>query len=132
MAYVMVVDDDDDFASAAATVLRSAGHTVEVRLDTRSAAQAMKENRPDLVVLDVMFPEDSSAGFELARKIRRCDGDIKDVLILLLTAVNAGAPLGFSPKDIDENEMPVSDFLEKPVPLDVLRNRVSALLHQVE
>ena len=128
MAYVMIVDDDEDFVSAAARVLRDDGHEVHVKLDTRSALENMLKRPPDLAVLDVIFPEDISAGFELARRMRHDHEALRNVPILMLTAVNQKFPLGFGPGDINGNSLPVADFLEKPVDFDVLRSRVSDLL----
>jgi DNA-binding response OmpR family regulator len=130
MAYVLVVDDDEDFASTAAIVLRKEGHDVEIELDTDDAAKSMESKRPDLVVLDVMFPEDDSAGFELARFMRHKSETLTSVPILMLTAINTKFPLGFGTKDIDSDWLPVADFLEKPVDFDVLRRKVSELLHE--
>ncbi|MHC5054622.1 MAG: response regulator transcription factor [Planctomycetota bacterium] len=131
MAYLMVVDDDEDFADAAATVLRNAGHEVEIQLEIKAATDSMEQRRPDLVVLDVMFPEDSTAGFTLARTMRHYNEKLKAIPILMLTAVNIKMPLGFSEKDIDDHWLPVSDFVEKPVDFDVLQNKVAALLERV-
>ena len=128
MAYLLIVDDDEDFASTIAIVLRKEGHDVQVELDTSDAAQSMESNPPDLVVLDVMFPEDASAGFELARSMRHQNEKLKNIPILMLTAINAKFPLGFGPKDIDDTWLPVTDFLEKPVDFDVLRDKVAKLL----
>lgn len=128
MAYVMIVDDDEDFAHAAAKVLQDSGHEVNIELDTQGALARMEGRKPDLVVLDVMFPEDSSAGFGLARAMRHYSGELKDVPILMLTAVNTRFPLGFGPRDIDEQWLPVTEFVEKPVDLDVLCNTVATLL----
>ena len=131
MSYLMIVDDDEDFASAAATALSSMGHEVRIELDTESAIKSMGQRCPDLIILDVMFPENSSAGFELARTLRNDKQEsIKAVPILMLTAVNAKFPLGFSGRDIDDTWMPVSDFVEKPVDFDVLQQKVTALLAQ--
>jgi len=124
----MVVDDDEDFANAAAKVLRDAGHDVRIQLDTETAMQAMEARRPDLVILDVMFPESSSAGFELARAIREGSDGLKNVPVLMLTAVNQKFPLGFSALDADDVWLPIDGFLEKPVDLDLLRSTVSSLL----
>jgi len=132
MAYVLIVDDDEDFAETTATVIKSEGHDVHVELDTESAAQSMRNKTPDLVVLDVMFPEDASAGFELARFMRHESEALKNVPILLLTAINAKFPLGFGPKDIDSEWMPVTDFLEKPVDFDILKGKVSKLLGKAD
>jgi len=128
MAYVMIVDDDEDFAAAASTVLRDAGHEVQIELDTESATGSMEKRPPELVILDVMFPEDSSAGFELARTMRHYNEKLKGIPVLMLTAVNAKFPLGFGSRDIDDTWLPVSEFLEKPVDLDVLCSKVNALL----
>ena len=131
MSYVLIIDDDEDFADTAATILRDAGYEVHSELGIENAEKSMKSRRPDLIILDVMFPESSSAGFTLARKIRHFDEELKDIPILMLTAVNVKFPLGFSSRDIDDTWLPVNDFLEKPVNFDILRNKVSAMLPKV-
>ena len=129
MAYILIVDDDEDFASTTATVLRKEGYDVQIELDIDNAVKSMENKPPDLAILDVMFPEDASAGFKLARFMRHENEKLKDIPILMLTAINTKFPLGFGPKDIDDNWMPVTDFLEKPVDFDVLRDKVAKLLN---
>ena len=128
MADLMLVDDDEDFALAAAKSLEGAGHEVRVELDIAGATRSLEEKPPDLLILDVMFPEDASAGFKLARSIRHAATKLKNLPILMLTAVNQRFPLGFGRQDTDDVWMPVDDFLEKPVDLGVLRKRVASLL----
>ncbi len=125
---MLIVDDDEDFGFAISEVLRNAGYDATVELDTQSALESMEKRKPDLVILDVMFPEDSSGGFELARTMRHYKESFRDIPVLMLSAVNAEFPLGFSTRDIDDQWMPVSDFLEKPVDFDILLEKVSKLL----
>ncbi len=128
MAYLLVVDDDVDFASAEATVLSDAGHEVKIEHDIANAEKCMHERCPDLVILDVMFPESSSAGFKFARMMKYFNDEFKNIPILMLTAVNTRFPLGFSSRDIDDDWLPVEDFMEKPVDFDLLRKKVSEML----
>ncbi len=130
MAYVLVVDDDEDMASAVAEMLQSAGHEVGIELDHTKAVACMEERRPDLVILDVMFPHDKTAGFTLARKIRLLNERLRDIPIVMLTAVNEEHPgFHFSNRDIDDHWLPVAEFLDKPVDPLVLREKVAAILN---
>lgn len=125
MAYLMIVDDDPEFASAVATVCEAMGHEVQVLHTPGETLARVEARRPDAVILDVMFPEDPSAGFQLARELRRRTASLP---ILMLTAVNQQFPLGFSTKDIDPKWLPVTDFVEKPVDFALLRERITRLL----
>ena len=125
MSYLLIVDDDPDFASSVATVCEALGHEVATVHTTSEALERVAQRRPDGLLLDVMFPEDSTAGFELAREIRRRHGNLP---ILMLTAVNQQFPLGFSNKDIDPKWLPVVEFVEKPVDFDLLRQKITRLL----
>jgi DNA-binding response OmpR family regulator len=125
MAYLLIVDDDPEFASSVATVCQADGHEVKTLHTPADALASVAERRPDGILLDVMFPEDPTAGFQVARELRRQFGAIP---VLLLTAVNQEFPLGFSHKDYDANWLPVTDFVEKPVDFAVLREKVRGLL----
>ena len=125
MAYLLIVDDDPEFASSVATVCRADGHEVLTVHTPDEALASVAQRRPDAILLDVMFPEDPTAGFQIAREVRRKFGEIPT---LMLTAVNQEFPLGFSHKDYDANWLPVADFVEKPVDFAVLREKVSQLL----
>jgi CheY-like chemotaxis protein len=125
MADLLIVDDDPDFASSVATVCQADGHETVIQHTPADALASVAERRPDGILLDVMFPEDATAGFQIARDIRRQFGDIP---ILLLTAVNQEFPLGFSHKDYDANWLPVAGFVEKPVDFKVLREKLQRLL----
>ncbi len=130
MAFLLMVDDDEDFTHAVTTMLRAEGHEIDVVLDHREAISRMEQRRPDLLILDVMFPEDSFAGFKLARGIKHFNEKLKSVPILILTAVNASFSLGFSSQDLDDLWLPAADFLEKPVDLDVLCGKIRSLLQE--
>jgi CheY-like chemotaxis protein len=125
MSSLLIVDDDPDFASSVATVCTALGHEAAVVHTTREALTRLEQQRPDALLLDVMFPEDPAAGFQLAREVRRRYGNLP---ILMLTAVNQQFPLGFSNKDIDAKWLPVTDFVEKPVDFAVLRQKITQLL----
>jgi DNA-binding response OmpR family regulator len=128
MAYLMIVDDDEDFVSAVTRALETDGHQISVALDVEAAVKSIEQRRPDLLILDVMFPEDEAAGFELARRIAYGSAAFQGIPVMIVSAVNQKFPLGFGPSDIDDCWMPVRDFVEKPVDLKVLRSRVTALL----
>jgi CheY-like chemotaxis protein len=125
MAYLLIVDDDTTFASAVSTVLQSRGYGTAVETDPEKTISRIQDRRPDAIILDVMFPENDTSGFEVARSIRRLCGDLP---ILLLTAVNQTFPLGFGNKDRDPTWLPVVEFMEKPVDLARLCTIVSSIL----
>jgi len=128
MSYVLIVDDDSDFAVAARTVLKGMGLDVHVELSPEAALVSMRQRRPDLVILDVMFPEDSEAGLRLAREMRHYAKDLKNVPILMLTGIKDSFPQGFTDRDLDAVWMPASAILHKPVNFSELREKVNTLL----
>ncbi len=125
MAHVLIVDDDVDFAEAVATVVRSLQHQVDVRYSTAGVPDEIAADPPDLVILDVMFPEDKSAGFRLAAELRKQHPDLP---VLFVTAVNTGQPLGFNVDGFDATAALAAECLEKPIDLDLLAEKVTALL----
>ncbi len=127
MANIRIIDDDEELAENIALVLKNEGHSVDILTDTENAVEKLIQNTPDLLILDVMFPENPAGGFDLARKLRETQ-ETKDLPVILLTAVNQEFPMDFSAKDIDNTWMPVQDFIEKPVDIPQLITKISNLL----
>jgi DNA-binding response OmpR family regulator len=129
MANIMIVDDDLEFAENVSIILQEEGHVVNVYEDTEGMADELVYKKPDLLILDVMFPENPAGGFDLARLIRK-KSQIKHLPIILLTAVNQEFPMDFSTDDIDPDWMPVQEFIEKPVKMEELLMKIKKLLQK--
>ena len=129
MARITIIDDDVDQANDVADILTGAGHAVNMLHRVESAVETLARDKPDLLILDVMFPENPSAGLELAIQIRQ-DPHTGDLPVILLTGVNQEFPLGLSGKDIDSEWMPVQEFVEKPIDAQKLLAKISDLVQQ--
>ena len=125
---ILIIEDDEEIAGAMKIVLESVNYDTKVSVDPEDGFQKAKDNKPDLILLDVMFGDaNKTQGFDYAVKIKM-EESLKKIPILMVTAVNARYPkLHFSPKT-DGEYLPVDDFIEKPVlPKDLLQ-KVKTLL----
>ncbi len=127
MAKIMIVDDDIEIAENLAVILSNAGYQVDMLDSTDGAEEKIGASAPDLLVLDVMFPDNPVAGFDLARKIRR-KSTTRNIPVLMLTSINQEFPMDFSGNDIDDDWLPVQEFMEKPVDAVKLLGAVKRLL----
>ena len=128
MKRVYVVDDDKDIVESVSIVLESAGYEVGAQNDAKNVVANVATFGADLVILDVMLPEDSGAGFELARALKS-DERTSHLPILMLSAINQmGIYVGrFSNRDRDPAWLPVQDFVEKPISPETLKAKVELL-----
>jgi DNA-binding response OmpR family regulator len=117
---ILVVEDERTIADSVADRLRAEGFAVRIASDGPAGVAAAAEDRPDLVVLDVLLP-----GFDGLEVCRRIQAD-RPVPVLMLTARD------------DETDLLVGlavgadDYLTKPFSLRELAARVHALLRRQE
>ena len=120
---VLIIDDDIDIVDSITMVLEANDFEVKSYNDMEDVIDRVKSESPDVLILDVMFPENPSGGFEMARLIKQ-DVALKDLPIIILSAVNEKFKLGFSNNNTANDFMPVNEFLEKPVNIDTLLQKV--------
>jgi CheY-like chemotaxis protein len=118
---ILLVDDDADQRLTIRLPLEAAGYAVFEAPGYDQGLTAVKELKPDLIVLDVMM-DTTTAGFQFALTLHSPDADSEyrefaKMPIIMLTAIHSTTPLRFSP---DEDYLPVQTFLEKPVDPKVL------------
>lgn len=129
MANILIIDDDLDIVDSLKLILEASGYQVSVKTDADNITATVMEVNPDLIILDIIFPEDPNAGFAAARELQKNDR-VKNIPVLLLSAVNQRSKMsfGFSENDISEDFMPVEAFIEKPVEPYILLAKVKELL----
>ncbi len=119
MARIVVADDDVDIRELVEFKLSTLGHDVVAVADGAAAVAACQQQRPDLVVLDVMMQ--GMSGLEAVRLIR-ADASLADLPVILLTAraQESDVETGFSSG--------ADDYITKPFSPRELASRVEALL----
>jgi len=117
---VLIIDDDIDLVDSMKMFLETK-YDVLVKYDVKNLVDSVKTFDPDIILLDVMFPEDSDAGFKAARDLA-ADKETVGIPVLILSAVNKKSDMGFtfSESDISDSFMPVQGFVDKPVEPAVL------------
>ena len=118
---IMIIDDDIDLVEAMRITLETDNYEVIDAQEGQKGLEILKKEKPDLLILDVMMGT-LDEGFHIAYQIRN-DEEIKDIPILMVTAV--GAQTGFEfDRQRDEDFLPVNEFIEKPVNPQVLLDTV--------
>ena len=111
MLKILLIDDDLDSIEPIKIILNSEGFWTETAQSPEEGIEKVKQVNPDLVILDVMMPNDYE-GFEVARHIRE-KLDLKALPIIILSNVHnvKQVPYRFAP---DENFLPVDVFTINP------------------
>ena len=71
MANILIVDDDLDIIDSLKMILEANGHQVSVKTDTDNLVESVMQALPDLIILDIIFPENPNAGFAAARELHK-------------------------------------------------------------
>ncbi|MFM5952277.1 MAG: response regulator transcription factor [Micrococcales bacterium] len=118
---VLVVDDEPNIRDLLTTSLRFNGYSVYAVGNGNDAVLAAEKGKPDIILLDVMLPDQS--GFAVTKKLRSMGIDVP---VLFLTAR-------------DETEDKVTgltvggdDYMTKPFSLDEIMARISAILRRTQ
>lgn len=128
MAKVLIIDDDEDIVESMKVMLESKGYDVIASYSGTEGLKKAREEKPDLIILDVMM-ETRDKGFDVARTLKR-DKDSRNIPILMLTAVKERTGLDFKNEAGDEVWLPVDDYCDKPLKSDELIPKIEKLLSQ--
>lgn len=82
MKRILLVEDDPFLADIYSTKLKESGFSVQVATDGKEALKKMKEDIPDLLLLDIVLP--NLNGWEILRKIER-DDELKTLKVIILS-----------------------------------------------
>ncbi len=118
---ILLVDDESDFRRAVRVRLEASGYEVIEAVDGAQGVEMAKEQRPDLIILDLMLPR--IAGYNVARLLKG-DELCENIPIIMLTAraqemdVNIGLAVG------------ADAYITKPFRPDDLLETINRLLPQ--
>jgi DNA-binding response OmpR family regulator len=125
MARILIVDDDPDVVEACRLFLEKAHHTVACAYSRPEGMKAIAEEKPDLLILDVIM-EQPDDGIAMAQELRRTGFDAP---ILMLTSIGRVTGMSFGR---DDEMVPVDEFQEKPIDPGTLVRKVAELLAKHE
>ncbi|HUV77162.1 MAG TPA: response regulator [Desulfobacterales bacterium] len=114
--HILVVDDDPDLVESIAMKLESNNFRVTKAYDGVEAWERIKEDRPELIILDVMMPRKD--GYVVCDEIKK-DDQYKDITVVLLTAVG-DAVTTTQYTHFGGKTTLAEDFIPKPIDLDKL------------
>jgi two-component system phosphate regulon response regulator PhoB len=120
---ILVVDDEPDIAALVAYHLARAGYRVSTAATGPDALEAARQERPDVVVLDLMLP--GMSGYDVLAELRR-HAETRDVGVILLTSRQQEADR------IKGLSTGADDYVTKPFSPAELTLRVGALLRRLE
>jgi DNA-binding response OmpR family regulator len=118
---ILVVDDDALMRRSLAASLGQTGYSVETAASGENALQSVRDQVPDLVLLDVGLP--GMDGMDTLRALRR---DVPGLLVILVTGRR---------RELDEIvglEMGADDYITKPFDIDVLLAHIKAVMRRAQ
>jgi DNA-binding response OmpR family regulator len=120
---IYIVDDEPDIVDLVSVVLESSGFQVKGFLDGRALYTALKQKKPDLVILDLMLPDED--GFEILRDLRKGD-EFSRLPVVILSAKTSESD------KVVGLELGANDYITKPFSTRELTARIKSILRDKE
>jgi len=121
VSLIYCVEDDASIRELIGYALESQNFDIKTMADSKEFWQAMKEEKPDLVLLDIMLPGES--GLDILKKIRTQAG-IKNIPVIMLTAKTSEFDIA---KGLNSG---ADDYVKKPFGIVELTSRIHAVLRR--
>lgn len=116
---ILIVEDSPTQAEQLCYILEKHNYQVRAARNGNAALAMIKEERPTLIISDILMPEMN--GYELCRRIKALD-DCRDIPIILLTSLS-------DPRDVIKGlECGADNFITKPYEEEYLISRIRYLL----
>ena len=114
---ILLVDDDADFVESTKTVLESKSYEVIVAVNGDDGLRKAKEEKPDLILLDIIMPVED--GFTAAEQLKK-DPLLAKIPVLMLTSYSSKGTETNIPRGRGFG-LQAEDYIDKPVsPNDLL------------
>jgi len=128
-AKILVVDDDPDMREALQMILESGGYTVVMAEDGEQCLAKLKEEQPDLLILDLLMPR--MDGFEVCKALKDPRyAKYGRMPIIILSSVQEGVSQRRYELETGVR-LDVDDYVEKPIESSVLLERVGKLIKRM-
>ena len=123
---ILIIDDEPDVIMYLRTFLKDHGYTVYCAEDVKSALQTIKEERPDLICLDIMMPEKSGVSFyDYIRK----DKELCDIPVIIISGLNEESMENvIQSTETDAGHSRFCRFVSKPVDMKQLLSFIKEYL----
>lgn len=121
MSLIYVVEDDKNISEIETFALKDVGYDVESFLTAKSFHEAIRSNSPDLILLDIMLPDED--GLSIISSLRK-NTETKDIPVIMVTAKSSEID---KVKGLDAG---ADDYMTKPFGVMELISRVKALLRR--
>lgn len=118
---ILIIEDEQNLVTNLAEKLRSEGYQVSIAMDGETGWQKAREEKPDLIALDIMLP--GLDGLSLCRMVRG-DATTRHIRIIMLTA------RGTEVDKIVGLESGADDYIVKPFGLGEFLARIRAVLRR--
>ena len=116
---ILIIEDEVDIRECISEYLSEVGYEVKVASDGQEGIDLFRQNKFDLVLLDIMLPKIN--GFGVLSQIR----ETSNVPVIMLTAMNDDYSqiMSFNEK--------ADDYITKPFSVVILHKRIEALLRRI-
>ena len=121
MALIYIVEDDENIREIEAIALKNSNYLVKSFARASEFYRAMDDILPDLVLLDVMLPDES--GYEIVKRLRS-QSQTRRMPVIMVTAKTSEMDMV---KGLDDG---ADDYIKKPFSVMELLSRVKALLRR--
>jgi len=125
---VLNVEDDPDIRMFVTTVLEEHGYIPIMAKDGEEGAKKVKDEKPDLIILDILMPKES--GIKMYHELKK-EPSLKDIPVVMLSGVSKrtflrsqAALTEFGDETVPEPEA----YLEKPVEAEDLAETLKKIL----